>query len=93
MEKLNLKGYILTCNADIFFDETVEHVKNTNIHKEKRMYTQLRFEYTNKNLKKCKLFGFLIVKIHGYSIQTSIYQNYIEKYLKFILACLDVIIN
>lgn len=57
VEKLNLKGYILTCNADIFFDETVEHVKNTNIHKEKGMYTQLRFEYTNKNLKKCKLFG------------------------------------
>lgn len=57
VEKLSLKGYIITCNADIFFDKTIENVKSTNMHKEKKMYAQLRFEYINKNLKKCKLFG------------------------------------
>jgi len=57
VEKLKIKGYIVTCNADIFFDNTLRNLKFTNIHEEKVVYSQLRFEYNNTQLSKCKLFG------------------------------------
>lgn len=57
VEKLNLQGYIVTCNADIFFDKSLRNIKYTGIHKEKIVYSQLRFEYTDKTLSKCKIFG------------------------------------
>ena len=57
VEKLRLEGYIITCNADIFFDNSLQNIKWTGIHEGKNVYSQLRFEYTNKNLSKCKIFG------------------------------------
>lgn len=57
IEYLNLKGYIVVSNADIFFDKSLQNIKWSGIHKEKKLYAQLRFEYTNKNLSKCKIFG------------------------------------
>jgi len=55
--KMKLTGYIITCNADIFFNNTLTNIYSSGIHKEKILYAQSRFEYTNKNLLKCKLFG------------------------------------
>jgi hypothetical protein len=57
VEKLNLEGYIVTCNADIFLDKSLQNIKYTGIHDEKTVYSQLRFEYTDKTLSKCKIFG------------------------------------
>jgi len=57
VEREELRGYIVICNADIFFDKTVGNLLHTNIHEEKVVYAQLRFEYTNAVLGKCKLFG------------------------------------
>lgn len=52
----NINGYILFINSDIFFDESINVIKYSNIHLEKTMISLLRYEYTNKDLKKCKLF-------------------------------------
>lgn len=52
-----IKGYIVVCNADIFFDKSLRNIKFTGIYEEKKMYAQLRFEYTDKRLAKCKIFG------------------------------------
>lgn len=57
VEKLQLKGYIVTCNADIFFDKSLQNIKWTGIHEKKIVYSQLRFEYTDRILSKCKIFG------------------------------------
>jgi len=57
VEKEPLNGYIITCNADIFFDKTVNNLRITEMSKQKQILTQLRFDYTNKQLGKCKLFG------------------------------------
>ncbi len=57
VEKEQLKGYIITCNADIFFDKTVINLRKSEMSKKKQLLSQLRFDYTNKQLGKCKLFG------------------------------------
>ena len=57
IEKEKLNGYIVTCNADIFFNHTLQNIYTSGIDKQKIVYCQLRFEYTQKNLGKCKLFG------------------------------------
>ena len=57
VEKEQLKGYIVTCNADIFFDKTINNLKKSNMSENKQLLAQLRFDYTNKQLGKCKLFG------------------------------------
>ena len=57
VEKEQLNGYIITCNADIFLDKTVNNLRMTEIASKKQVLTQLRFDYTNKQLGKCKLFG------------------------------------
>ena len=58
VDSMDLNGYIITCNADIFFDNTLLNIYSSGIHKEKVIYAQLRFEYTDKDLSKCKLFEF-----------------------------------
>ena len=57
VEKEQLNGYIITCNADIFLDKTVNNLRTSEMSKKKQVLTQLRFDYTNKQLGKCKLFG------------------------------------
>ena len=52
----NLNGYCITCNADIFFDTSLKRLYKTGLHKEKKVFTQLRFEYTDEKLGKCALF-------------------------------------
>ena len=55
VERLKVNGYIITCNADIFFNNTLSNLYKSGIHKEKSMFAQNRFEYNNINLLKCKL--------------------------------------
>ena len=57
VEKENLNGYIITCNADIFFDKSLQNLYVSGMDRNKIMYGQLRFEYTDKELDKCKIFG------------------------------------
>ena len=57
VEKEGLEGYIITCNADIFFDQTLKNLYRSGLDREKAVYCQLRFEYTDKKLNRCKLFG------------------------------------
>ena len=53
----NLSGYVIISNSDIFFDETLNNIYKSGIHKEKSIYSQLRFEYSDTDLNKCELFG------------------------------------
>lgn len=54
----NLKGYIISCNADIFFDDTLNKIFKTELHLKKQVLTPLRFDYNdNKQKIKYKLFG------------------------------------
>lgn len=57
IDSMDLNGYIITCNADIFFDNTLLNIYSSGIHSQKVIYAQLRFEYNSKDLSKCKLFG------------------------------------
>jgi len=57
INKENIKGYIVIANSDIFFDNTMTNILKTNIKNNKAMFSLVRYEYTNKNLKKCRLFG------------------------------------
>jgi hypothetical protein len=52
-----LPGYTVVANADIFFDETIQNVRTSDIHCTKKMYSLLRYEFTTPNLAECKLFG------------------------------------
>lgn len=72
----NIKGYIIFANSDIFLDSTIKNLYKSSLHKEKEIFALTRFEYTNKNLKKCKLFGYG----RGDSQDTwVIHSNYIPK--------------
>ena len=56
--KINkIKGIIVIANTDIFFDNTIQNVLKCRLSKQKAMYSLVRYEYINNNLKKCKLFG------------------------------------
>lgn len=47
-------SYIILANSDIFFDNSIEILKKTNLHNNKKMFTLLRFEYNGENnLNKC----------------------------------------
>ena len=53
----SIKGYIAILNTDIFLDDTIKNLRKTNFHETKGMFSLLRWEYSHKNLNKCKLFG------------------------------------
>jgi len=53
----SIKGYIVILNTDIFLDDTIKNLRKTNFHEIKGIFSLLRWEYTNRSLKKCKLFG------------------------------------
>ena len=48
IETNNVKGYILISNSDIFFDDSLRTIYKTNLSTEKKIYSQLRFEYNKK---------------------------------------------
>jgi hypothetical protein len=53
-----IEGYIVIINSDIFLDETIEKIQNSNLRLKRTCYTLLRYEYRNEtNLNDCSLFG------------------------------------
>lgn len=58
VENEKISGYIVTCNSDIFFDNSIRKVIQTDMHKHKIMCALLRFEYGGEvKLQECKIFG------------------------------------
>ena len=57
IENNNINGYIVLANSDIFFDDTLSILYKTGLIDNKKIYNQLRFEYDNPELSKCKIFG------------------------------------
>ncbi len=57
IESHDIEGYIVLANSDIFFDNSLEIIYKTGLKDNKKIYSQLRFEYTDTNLKRCNLFG------------------------------------
>ena len=51
------KGYTVVTNADIFLDDTIAHIRNSDLHCAKSMYALLRYEFTCPELHKCRVFG------------------------------------
>lgn len=54
VEKLDLNGYIVFANSDIYLDDTVKNLFKTQLSKEKIFMAQLRFNINNN---KAKIFG------------------------------------
>ena len=54
IDENKLKGYILIANSDIFFDNTLNNIFECGLTKNKKLFSQLRFEYNNL---KVNLFG------------------------------------
>lgn len=58
VDEYKISGYIIFCNSDIFFDNSLKNITTSSLGYSKSFYALLRFEYNNEaNLKKCKLFG------------------------------------
>lgn len=56
IENINIKGYIVIANSDIFFDKTLDRLKQYDL-KNRNVLTLCRYEYSNnKSLKQLKLF-------------------------------------
>ena len=52
----NLQGYIVIANADIYFNQTLSSIQNTNLHKEKSIITLLRYNL-NYSYDELEIFG------------------------------------
>jgi hypothetical protein len=56
-----VRGYNVIINADIFLDETIDLLRQSDLHEKKRMLALLRYEFegplVNRRLSSCKLFG------------------------------------
>jgi len=58
VDEFKIDGYIVFCNSDIFFDNSLKNLTTSSLGYNKSFYSLLRFEYNNEpNLKKCKIFG------------------------------------
>jgi hypothetical protein len=58
VEKFNLKGYIMTSNSDIFFDNSISKLHYTDLDVLQTIISLLRWEYRGeKNLNDCKLYN------------------------------------
>lgn len=56
IENVNIKGYIVIANSDIFFDKTIDRLNQYDL-KDKNILTLCRYEYlNNKSLKQSQLF-------------------------------------
>ena len=52
-----IRGYIVIANSDIFFDATLENLLYSDIHVQKKMYAQLRYEYNSIDPAQSRIFG------------------------------------
>ena len=54
----SIGGYNILINADIFFDEDLDKLYDSDIDVEKKIFAQLRYEYRGEtDLQRCNLFG------------------------------------
>ena len=60
-----IKGYHILANSDIFFDDSVCRLLQSDIHLSKKMFALLRYEYTEPDLAKCELLGLEQCKMFG----------------------------
>lgn len=58
VKMLNINGYIVFANSDIFFDQTILNVRKTCLSTHKTIYALLRFEFLNSDLNKCNIFTY-----------------------------------
>ena len=80
----NLKGYIITSNADIFFDDTLNKIYKTELHLKKQILTPLRFDYNDKAKIKYKLFGPRADSCDTWIFHSDFNPNKLErKYMNF----------
>jgi hypothetical protein len=57
LKKYDFQGYIVMCNSDIFFDESIKNIFTGSLYKIKSWYFLTRYEYTGENdLQDCKLY-------------------------------------
>jgi len=58
VEKEQITGYIIMANSDIFFDNSISNLHNTDLDNCQKMISLLRWEYRGEeNLDECKIFG------------------------------------
>jgi len=57
IKKLNINSYFVIANSDIFFDDSLNNVRKTSLSQEKSLYALLRFEFNERKLRDCKIFG------------------------------------
>ena len=57
IEDHKINGYIVLANSDIFFDNSLKILYKTGLINNKMLYSQLRFDYDNKDLNKCNIYG------------------------------------
>jgi hypothetical protein len=53
----DIKGYTIFMNSDILLDETIDKLRYTDIHLQKKMYALLRYEYNFQNINLSRIFG------------------------------------
>jgi hypothetical protein len=53
----NIRGYIVISNSDILFDSTLENLLYSDIHIQKKMYAQLRYEYNSIDPAQSRIYG------------------------------------
>jgi hypothetical protein len=56
VENINCAGYVIIANADIFFDETLQQVLQSNMNEQPLVACQLRYEYDG-HMANTKIFG------------------------------------
>jgi hypothetical protein len=74
VDKYKIEGYVVLCNADIFFDNTLENLFFTDLSLGKIMLCQLRFEYIDNNSHHA-LFGAHINTYSGASADAWIFHS------------------
>lgn len=65
IRKNSIKGYHILVNSDIFFDNSIVKILQSDIHLSKKMFALLRYEYNDSILEQCKLFGLEQCKLFG----------------------------
>jgi len=80
VKNMKLRGYIITGNADIFYDETINLTRYTNLSNSRLIYNQLRLEYNGeKNLKLCKAYRDGAFYKETYLVNIPYVKNLIKK--------------
>ena len=78
IEKVNLSGYIMVANSDIFFNGSLINVYKSNLIYKKKIFSLLRNEYNKNNIRDKQLF----YKGYNWSSDCWIFHTNNLKYIK-----------